>query len=100
MKLPQRHKEELLKEKEKIQNSVMTTFKGGYNWINPEYKDVTRDGNSLNLISVTNTSESSYKLSMTEINLGQSQTVNIAVREPSVTQNGIPVSIARFYKAS
>jgi hypothetical protein len=40
MKLPQRHKEELLKEKEKIQNSVMTTFKGGYDWINPEYKDV------------------------------------------------------------
>jgi hypothetical protein len=40
MKLPQRHKEELLKEKEEIQNSVMNTFKGGYNWINPEYKDV------------------------------------------------------------
>ena len=28
MKLPQRHKEELLKEKEEIQNSVMNTFKG------------------------------------------------------------------------
>ena len=40
MKLPQRHKEELLKEKEEIQNSVMNIFKGGYNWINPEYKDV------------------------------------------------------------
>ena len=40
MKLPQRHKEVLLKEKEVIQKFGMTTFKGGYNWINEEYQDV------------------------------------------------------------
>lgn len=40
MKLPQRHKEELLKEKEEIQKTGMAVFKGGYNWINEEYQDV------------------------------------------------------------
>lgn len=40
MKLPQRHKDILIKEKEEIENSKPTTFKGGYNWININYKDV------------------------------------------------------------
>jgi hypothetical protein len=40
MKLPQRHKEELLKEKEEIEKTGMAVFKGGYNWINEEYQDV------------------------------------------------------------
>ena len=40
MKLPQRHKELLLKEKQEIESSGLTTFKGGYNWMNEEYKDV------------------------------------------------------------
>jgi hypothetical protein len=69
-------------------------------YFDPEYRDVKRDGKSLNLISTDTTSESSYRFSMTEINLGQSQTVNISIKQPPVTQNGIPVSIARFYKAS
>lgn len=40
MKLPKRHKELLLKEKKEIESSGLTTFKGGYTWINEEYKDV------------------------------------------------------------
>ena len=40
MKLPQRHKDILLKEKQEIESSGLTTFKGGYNWMNEEYKDV------------------------------------------------------------
>lgn len=40
MKLPQRHKDILIREKEEIENSKTTTFKGGYNWINTNYKDV------------------------------------------------------------
>lgn len=40
MKLPQRHKDILLKEKEEIESSGPSTFKGGYNWLNEEYKDV------------------------------------------------------------
>ena len=40
MKLPQRHKEELLKEKEEIEKTGMKVFKGGYNWINEDYQGV------------------------------------------------------------
>jgi hypothetical protein len=40
MKLPQRHKDILLKEKQEIESSGLATFKGGYNWLNEEYKDV------------------------------------------------------------
>lgn len=40
MKLPQRHKDILLKEKQEIESSGLTTFRGGYNWLNDEYKDV------------------------------------------------------------
>jgi hypothetical protein len=40
MKLPQRHKDILLKEKQEIQKSGMAKFKGGYNWINEDYQDV------------------------------------------------------------
>lgn len=37
MKLPQRHKDILLKENQEIQKSGMAKFKGGYNWINEDY---------------------------------------------------------------
>lgn len=67
-------------------------------YFDPEYRDITRDGTSLNLISTSTTAGSPYRLSMTEINLGQSQVININIDEPIVTSSGIPVSLARFYK--
>ena len=45
------------------------------------------------------TGEATYKLSMTELNIGQSQTVDIVVGNSIVNTDGIPVSIARFYTA-
>jgi hypothetical protein len=68
-------------------------------YFDPEYSDVTRFGTSLSLISTTMTGEATYKLSMTELNIGQSQTVDIVVGNSIVNTNGIPVSIARFYTA-
>jgi hypothetical protein len=68
-------------------------------YFDPEYRNVTLDGSNLNLISTTTTGQVTYKLNMTEINLGQSQTINIVIGDEKVTANGIPVSIARFYTA-
>ncbi len=40
MNLPQRHKEILLKEKEEIEKNGMSTFRGGFIYVNDRYKDV------------------------------------------------------------
>lgn len=69
-------------------------------YFDPEYNDVTRSGSSLSLVSKTSTGEATYKIGITELNLGQSQTIDIIVNDPAVTADGIPVSIARFYTAS
>jgi hypothetical protein len=69
-------------------------------FFDPEYADVTKDGESLSLISTSGTGATTYRLSMTELNIGKSQSVDITVETPSVTTDGIPVSIARLYTAS
>lgn len=70
-------------------------------YFDPEYNDVTNsDGSSLSLISTTSTGDATYKIGITELNLGQSQTIDIVVNDASVSTDGIPVSIARFYTAS
>lgn len=68
-------------------------------YFDPEYLDVTRDGNSLSLISTTDYSDVNYKLSLTEINLGQNQTVDISIGDSTIGSDGIPASLARFYTA-
>lgn len=69
-------------------------------YFDPEYKEITRNGTPLNLISASTAGKVTYQINMTEINLGQSQTINIVVNDALVTQNGIPISLARFYKSS
>lgn len=68
-------------------------------YFDPEYADVTRDGSSLSLISTSTTGGTTYRLNMTELNIGKSQSVDISVGTPTVTTDGIPVSIARLYTA-
>ena len=40
MNLPQRHKEELLKEKEDIEKCGLSSFKGGFVFVNENYRDI------------------------------------------------------------
>lgn len=40
MKLPQRHKEILLKEKKEIEKQKLKFYTGGFVWVNPDHKDV------------------------------------------------------------
>ena len=68
-------------------------------YFDPEYSDVTRSGTSLSLISTTDVGAPTYRISMTELNIGQSQAVDIVVGSSVVNTDGIPVSIARFYTA-
>jgi len=69
-------------------------------YFDPEYLDVTRDGNSLSLISQTGYLGVNYRLSLTEINLGQNQSVDISITDNTIGADGIPVSIAKFYSSS
>lgn len=69
-------------------------------YFDPEYSDVTRAGKSLSLISAGDIGIANYKLSLTEINLARSQVVDIYVEQNPVGEDGIPVSLARFYTAS
>lgn len=68
-------------------------------FFDPEYSDVTRDGQSLSLIS-SESDYANYKLCLTEINLGKNQTFDIFIGDSRIGSNGIPVSLARFYTAS
>lgn len=69
-------------------------------YFDPEYADVTREGASLSLISTTSTGEATYKMCLTEINIGQSKTVDIVVGDSRIGAEGVPVSVGRFYVAS
>lgn len=68
-------------------------------YFDPEYSDVTRAGKSMSLISSGEIGSPNYKLNLTEINLGKSQTFDIYMNKSQVDTTGIPVSIARFYTA-
>lgn len=67
-------------------------------FFNPEYLDVTREGQSLKLIS-NDTDFANYKLCLTEINLGRNQTFDIFIGDNTISTNGIPASLAKFYTA-
>lgn len=69
-------------------------------YFDPEYLDVKRSGSSLSLISTEGYNGVNYKLSLTEINLGKNQTVDIAIGDGTIGSDGIPLSIARYYKPS
>jgi hypothetical protein len=69
-------------------------------YFDPEYLDVTREGESLSLISTTGFDGINYKLSLTEINLIQNQTVDISIGDIRIGSDGIPASLARFYTAN
>jgi hypothetical protein len=69
-------------------------------YFDPEYPDVTDvNGKSLKLINVGGDGSTSYKLVLTEVNLAQSQVVDIKLSDRRIDINGIPPSQARFYTA-
>jgi hypothetical protein len=68
-------------------------------YFDAEYADVTREGSSLSLISTTDVGSPTYKLCLTELNLGKNQNIDIVVGSSTVTETGIPLSTARFYTA-
>jgi hypothetical protein len=69
-------------------------------YFDPEYLDVTRFGESLSLISTTTTGAATYKICLTELNLGKNQTVDVVIGDNRIGADGIPVSIASLYTAS
>jgi hypothetical protein len=68
-------------------------------YFDPEYLNVTNnEGRSLNLISKSNMGLVNYRLSLTELNLAQTQNIDIYVSDNRLgTAGAIPPSIARFY---
>ena len=68
-------------------------------YFDPEYADVTRDGYSISFINKSNAGSVAYKLCMTELNIGQSQNIDILINDNEISSTSIPPSIGRFYTA-
>ena len=67
-------------------------------YFDPEYPDVVdTSGKSLKLINASSDGETAYKLVLTEVNLAQSQTVDIKLSDKRLSATGIPPSQAKFY---
>ena len=66
-------------------------------YFDPEYTDVTRDGQSLNLIQTSNAGLVTHRLVLTELMLAQSQNVDIVIGNKRLDATGIPPAIGRFY---
>lgn len=66
-------------------------------YFDPEYTDVTSEGQSLNLIQTSGAGLVTHRLVLTELNLAQSQNVDIVVGSTRIPTTGIPPSIGRFY---
>ena len=69
-------------------------------YFDPEYTDVTRNGNSLNFLQTTTAGLTTHKLILTELKLAQNQSVDIVVGNNLVDATGIPPAIGRFYKTT
>jgi len=66
-------------------------------YFDPEYTDVTRDGQSLNFIQTSNAGLVTHRLVLTELMLAQNQNVDIVIGNRRLDATGIPPAIGRFY---